>query len=269
VKRVGSLARVLWSVTAAGSITGCGRLGFEERTTGDATTDVGVDVALSPVAQLEPNLALTTACGGTPGVFALPIANIGGAPLVIQDASATGGFVIATALPLTIAAGAAQELRVSPPAAVIGTDLGGATKLGVLSIVTNEPGAAAHDVALTATVIGANLEITDAAKMPVALTFSAASGLCPAPQSVFLRNTGNEVAIVDAGMASSFVMSGFSGGAIDPGGAMTVGVRVLTASACAGADQVTYTVTGTVCTTTPAVLQASYNITGASSCACS
>jgi hypothetical protein len=252
MKRVGSLARVLWSITTAGSLGACGRIGF-----GD-----------SPVAAVATSLALRSECGVavTPGELA--IENQGTAPLVIDQATATGGFSIVTPLPVTIAPGAVAALRVAPPPAVIGTDVGGAQKTGVLTIVTNEGETPSRDIALTATVVGANIAITDATSAALTLTFSGSSGLCPAPQPAYLANTGNAPVTLDAGAASGLALSGFSGGTLDPGASAMVLVWVTTGSACVGSGAVTYVVTGSACTTTPTVLQATFNITGSSSCFC-
>jgi len=256
--------RILWSVTAASSTMACGRLGFEDMS--DSSVGDG-----EPIAVFESSLALTTTCGSTPIATPLAVQNKGTGPLRIEDASVTGGFRVATSLPLTIAPGETRTIEVIPPAAVIGTDLGGSQKSGVLALTTNEStamGFAPREVALVADVAGANLTVTGAGMAPVQLMFTGSSGLCPEAKTVFIRNTGTDPVTVSAAEATAFSTS-FAGGSIEPGAAQEDNVRVNTPSACAAMGTVVYAVTGSVCSVTPVVLQASFDIMGSTSCYCS
>lgn len=254
-----TLSYALWSTLAAG----CG---------GDGKAGQLADAPpAGPVAVLPSPAAVTASaeCGvAIPAVAELTIGNAGTKELVISAASADGGFTVTTALPVTIAAGAQGKLAIRPPAAVIGTDRGGATKAGTLTLTTNEDGTQARTVALTATVVGANIAITNAAGQPVTLAFSSASG-CPAPQAVFIRNTGNAPAMVGAAMASGFGFDGFSGGVVAAGAAPTQMVRPVTTADCMRSEAITYQVSGSTCGASTAALQATFNITGSSTCACS
>jgi hypothetical protein len=206
------------------------------------------------------------------------VANSGTGDLVILSAVADGGFTVTTALPVTVKPGAQVALVVAPPAAVIGTDRGGGTKDGMLILTTNEA-ASEHTVELTANVLGANLAFTDEAGAAVVLAFSAAFPACPAPKTVFLRNTGTSALVLGEASASGLVafgafsgaFSGFSGGTLEPGAFATQDIRPIADVVCTGSGMVTYQVTGTVCTVAQPVLVGAYNISGASgsSCFCS
>jgi len=260
------LAQALWTL-AATVATGCGGDDAASRLP-DAPPGGPVAVLPSPA-----SLTATAECGvTTPPISELTIGNSGSQALVISAAQASGGFVVTTALPLTIASGGQAKLAVRPPAAVIGTDRGGATKTGTLTLTTNEPGAPARTVALSATVVGANLAFTDAAgqALPSPIQITSATDACPAPLAVFVRNTGNAPMTVGAGSASGFAFDGFSGGTIAGGAAAMQMIRPFTVNtaACTGTASVVYTISGTTCGASTATLSAAFSING-SSCFCS
>src|SRR6185295_6525078 len=124
-----------------------------------------------------------------------PIQNTGDGPLVI-NATATGGFVVTSALPMTIAAGATASLSVRPPEAVVGNAVGGDVLDETLTITTNELTGSPHHVALQSTVIGANLRLIDAQGVPISsITFNT-NQQCPGPATIRVQNFGNAAATV-------------------------------------------------------------------------
>ncbi len=250
VLRRSGLSRMLWTLAGA-SAAACGRLGFDDGT--------------PPALSVPATLRLATECGVAPATYPLEIVNTGATIIRIDDVEAAGGFAITDALPLEIAPGDGVTLAVRPPAAVIGTDRGGATKAGALTLITSD---GAYTVELAADVLGANIDITDVGGQPLTLTFSGPQ--CPAPITAMVLNSGNRSASIEMPSASAFRLTGFaSGDLLVPGGTSTaLGVRPYTSSACASAETITFVVTGSVCTTTPVVLQASFNLSGSSSCAC-
>lgn len=246
------LSRLLWSVAGASSLIACGRLGFEQ---------LGAEVTHVT------ELALTSTCGQPAAPSLLIITNDRDTPLVIHAAAATGGFGVTTPLPLTISPGADGELAIVPPLAVIGTDRSGTIKTGVLSLSTDEPATPTRTIDLRTTVMGAELEIRDGLGQPVDLTFSAA-GTCPPATAMFLHNVGSLPMSVDIATPSRFALSS-SSASIDAGSSAYIDVRPYTTASCVGSEVLSYTVTGEVCATTPAVLQAAFDITGLGTCACS
>lgn len=256
VSRSRWLSGVLWSTTI--TATACGRLGFDEPRTTSA-----------PVASVNALLETTSECGIlTPPGVDLVIKNLGDEDLEVLEATPTGGFAVDAVLPLVIAPGDEVRVAVRPPAAVIGTDRGGDIRSGQLTLVTNDPAATETVVELQTTILGATIAVTDLAMQPVTLTFVSATGACPAPQLVKLINLGNLPVTVD-NAGGTGLATGFSTVSLDPGSNTTINVRPETNNACSFTGQLTYTVTGSVCSATPGVLMASVNITGASSCVCS
>lgn len=231
---------------------GCGRLGFDE----DA------------VAIVAPLLELVTECGVAPSSADVEIVNDGTTTLVIEQVTATGGFTVSTPLPLVIQPGATGSLGVAPPAAVIGTDLPNTVKTGVLTIVTNEEAAPEHSIDLSARVFGAQIAIVDGLGAPVSLRFTS-NNACPSGTLLYAMNTGNRAASLTQMPASRlFATSAFTG-PIDAGTSGVFSVRALTTGPCSGIDTISYTVTGSACSITPAVFDASFTITGLISCSCS
>lgn len=275
--RTRALAHVLWSSAA---IAACGRVGFDNAArTGDARTGDAPRAADAPAASDAPAAGIVAAditapapmpapCGasGTPGDVV--IASTGSGDLVISAATTSGGFTLLTALPLTIPAGTIASLSVAPPASVVGTDVGGGSKIGVLTLLTNATATAQQTqlVPLTADVIGANVAITDGSGQPLSLTFASTS--CPSAQTVFFHNTGNAPATVSSGAGPDFQTRGFPGALVGSDAYTSAGVEIYTTSACAASGTLAFTVTGTVCTATPVVLQASFDISGSTVCFC-
>lgn len=260
VRRIPVLARLLW-LTA-----GCGRLGFDgtDRSGGDAPSDIAPLGDAPAVASFAPTLAGTSTCGAMAKESAtLAITNAGGSPLVVMSASATNGFDVMTPLPLAIPPGNSSTLVVTMPSAVIGTDLGGSTRTGVLTVTTS---AGARDVALTSTVVGANLAALDGVGAPITLSFTSAG--CPPAQNVYFTNSGNASASLSASGPTPFHAFGFSGGAVAAHTSAVAAIQPIISGACSGAFTVQYNVTGKVCTAGSIAVMATYNDTG-SPCSCS
>jgi hypothetical protein len=190
---------------------------------------------------------------------------------VIASATATGGFTVVTAAPITIAPGASAALIVRPPAAVIGTDIGGSTKEGVLSFVTNETGAPTRTVALASTVDGANLEFrasSDIASKPLAAIAMMSSTGCPDAFEVFIHNTGNRQVQLAPPFASGFGFQGFSpSSSLPPGEYVVAPITASTLGDCEEQGEVQFAATGAVCTELPVQISASYTIDA--NCFCS
>ncbi len=256
-----SLSRALWSFALASSA--CGRIGFDsERVAADGA-------AGAPVAMISPPAQLTSTCGDlAPAASLMLIANSGDAPLIVTSATATAGFSVQASLPIAIDPGGQTMIAVAPPVAVIGTDLGGATKSGTVTLTTNDA-AGSHVVPVSTTIVGANFTVTDLGGGNPDLAFSGASGTCPQPEPLLIKNTGNAAAMVNASGSGAIVLTGFSGGTISANAVASSAAYPVSEGPCSGIGNVTYTVTGATCTVTPIVLAGSFNIVGASSCLCS
>lgn len=248
VRRSRSLSRMLWMIAGAGALGGCGRLGFGEGV---------LEIVTAP--------ALTTECGVMPGAGVLEVGNPSEIEIQITGADGTGGFALEDPLPIAIAPGGSVKLGVRPPVAVIGTDRAGDARTGALTLVTT---AGPYTVDLVATVLGANVDVTDASGVAVMLTF--AGPQCPAPITARVANTGTRPATLLAPTAAQFRMQGFASGElrVDGGGSGSFSVRPFTMASCSGAEALSFTVTGSVCTTQPIVLAATFDLTGASTCVC-
>jgi len=242
---------MLWTTAA---IAACGRVNFEP-------------FELVGRAVVPPTLDLEARCGATEGATGeLEIQNVGDLDLEVLSATVDGGFAVLTPLPLTLAPGTGTKLEVRAPAAVIGTDQPGGIKAGVLTLVTSE---AAYEVDVSATIRGAELAVTNVEGNPLVLDLEGTSGACPSPRLVRLSNTGSGDAQITFTAASGFALGGFSGGPLGASASSTFTVRPATTGACSGAGTISYVATGEVCSTTPTVLQATFVITGSSSCLCS
>ncbi|MGH9886495.1 MAG: choice-of-anchor D domain-containing protein, partial [bacterium] len=226
----------------------------------------------TPTAAIGTVPSMTAACGaGTPAIVTVSIRNTGDAPLVL-NASASGGFVITSAASMTIAAGATSAITLRPPTAVVGSDLGGTTKTGMLTITTNEVTGATHQIPLASTVVGANLSLRNAAGAPITTATFNANMECPASQAIFITNTGNADAQVSI-TTPNFQLFRFDdfipSSSVPAGTSVFYMMRVWTVfSACAGNAPIQYSATGTLCTALPLTLQASFNISGQTSCFC-
>lgn len=246
-----SIARLLWTASV---VTACGRLGFEP-------------FELSGQAIVPAQLELGARCGAATGTTGtIEIENGGEAELEVRSATTTSGFVVLTPTPLVIAPGARANLDVQAPPAVIGTDVPGSLKSGVLTLTLNDGLAT---VELTATVTGAELALTGVAGTPLALDLQGASGICPNEIVGILENKGGGIAVLGLSASSEFAISGFSGGTLAESESSSFSVRAITDGPCSGAGTITYTATGDVCSTTPTVLTATFVITGSSNCLCS
>jgi hypothetical protein len=267
--RTPKLSLALWTTVASVGVAACGS---DDRTGQLADAPPGTPIDASPnapIAVVPSTLTASSACGvATPPAVELTIANAGMSDLEIRSATVDGGFTIATALPATIAPGAHLALSVVPPAAVIGTDRGGTTKTGTLTLTTNETVSAAHTVDLIANILGANIDFVDQAGAPVTLFLTEPSGACPAPVTVFLRNSGTETVMLSAPTASGFAFAGFSGGTIEVGAMVSQDIRLVTQGPCIGSDTIVYQVTGTACAPS-AALAGAFNLMNTSSCVCS
>jgi hypothetical protein len=268
--RTPKLSLALWTTVASVGAAACGSDDMTGRLA-DAPPGTPIDASPSaPIAVVPSALTASAACGvATPPAVDLTIANAGMSELVIRSATVDGGFTVATTLPATVAPGAHLAISVVPPAAVIGTDRGGTTKTGTLTLTTNETVSAAHTVALTANVLGANIDFLEPGGGPVTLFLTGTSGVCPAPTTVFIRNSGTETVMLGAATASGFAFGGFSGGTIEAGAMVSQDIRLITDGPCIGSDTIVYEVTGTVCSAPNASLAGAFNIGGGSSCFCS
>jgi hypothetical protein len=229
------------------------------------------DAPRGPTAVIQATLTAEAACGvAAPPSEDLGVANTGSGALVIMAAEADGGFTVTTALPLTVAPGEQGKLAIRPPASVVGTDRGGAIKSGTLTLTTNEQGSMTRTVALKATVVGANLEFTNADAAPMTLAFTASSAACPAPQAVFLRNTGNQpVTVLGVSSSSAFAFTGFSTGEIAPGGVETQTWRPFSQSGvCMTSSSISFEISGVVCDLPTVQLAATYDLNSVSGCSC-
>jgi hypothetical protein len=247
-----SIARLLW-ISAS---VACGRVSFDP-------------IELIGRAVIPDSLDFNSRCGAQTGTTAsIDIANDGDGELDVFSASADNGFTVITSLPLTIAPGERATIDVQAPAAVIGTDVPGGLKTGTLTLTTND---ALHTVDLISTVTGAELAVTSAMMPgnPLVLDFQGSSGACPNVKGAIIENTGDADANVMISAGSGVALTGFASGVLPPGGNSSFTLRAITNGPCSGVGTVTYVATGDICSTTPTVLQATFTITGSSSCLCS
>jgi hypothetical protein len=285
MRRTPLLSSVVWSTVSGVTLllAGCGD---------DATSFADARIADAPVSDApvpdappaDASLAVAVfpaevttfaaECGvAVPETVDVTVMNSGTEPLVIASATATGGFTVVTAAPITIAPGASAALTVRPPAAVIGTDIGGSTKAGALSFVTNETGAPTRTVALASTVDGANLEFRASSNVadPVltAITMISSTG-CPSPFEVFIHNTGNRAVQLARPSASGFGFQGFSpSSSLPPGEYVIAPISAETSNQCRDQGEVLFSATGSLCTEQPIQISASYSMPGDSGCFCS
>jgi len=269
MSRTPLLTTLLWTSVGVATLAACSN---DAAPIFDAASiDSAVDAEVGAIARYATTVDTTATCGVVmPDTVELTVFNDGNAPLTISAATATGGFTVTTTLPLEIAPGASGALTVRPPAAVVGTDRGGTSKTGLLTFTTNTAvqGAA---VTLTSVVQGANLSFENSAGEAITgVNLTVASG-CPAPQAVFIRNTGNlEAQVTNVSASGTFSVGQLSpSSTVAPGSTINHDVGPFTFSACSGTSMVTYQVTGTVCTATPLTLTTTLNVTGQSSCFCS
>lgn len=269
MRRTPILTAMLWTATA-------GACGDENPAIIDATIADGpaFDAAVdAPTVNLTypTTLALGAECGGATTSADFMIENAGSTAVTVTTLAATAGFTVVASLPMTLAAGQSVAVTVTPPAAVIGTDRGGTTVTGTLTVTTAEAGALATTVALTSTITGANLELVDGGGAAISTLTMGGTSVCPAPGFVGIRNSGNAPATIGVSVTSSspFTFGSFASDIVMPGGTIDHQLSVFTFGPCEGTGTVEYSASGSVCTTTPAVLNVSYSIVGSSSCFCS
>ncbi len=229
---------------------------------------------VGPTASIGTVPAMSATCGTqtAPAAVNVPVTNTGGAPLTISGASATGGFTVLSTFPINVPVGQTRNISVQPPAAVVGTDVGGSTKTGQLTITTNEAGNPTRTAALSSTINGASLRLVDSAGNPQpSVSFSSAYPVCPADKTIYIKNVGNQsttVSISNSEGAYPFsydVIS--SNGLLPAGGTVSHSLSVQSYGTCVSDSSVYYAATGNVCSL-DLELTASLNVTGSSYCYC-
>lgn len=271
MSRTPALTAVLWTTVA---LTGVGCDDNDPAIVDAAPADApavdsqSIDAA-PPALSFSSTLFMTAPCGGKASSGFLEVTNLTAADVTVSSITATGGFSVLTFGPFAVPANGTVNIEIMPPDSVIGTDLGGAIKTGTLTLVADQ-GGALPTVALSSTVVGANLTIGDEAGPATTIALQSATSSCPAPRAVFVRNSGNSSATIFSSGASNFALGSLSPSSdVAAGGSISQSISAFTFSACTGSEQLTYSVSGSVCTTTPLVLSASYTIAGSSSCFCS
>jgi len=213
--------------------------------------------------------AMSALCGtGTPATVDIPITNSGDVTLVISDATTSNGFAVVTATPITIDVGKSAVITVRPPPSVIGTDVGGSTKSGVLKITTNEIGFPTHSVALSSLVTGAQLSLIDETGAPLtSINFQAAEA-CPSARNFTIKNTGTTAAHISniQPAATSFKWTWSGNSFVTTDVAKDSQIRPITLAACTGSEALSLNVEGCQ---GPLKVDAKYTITGLASCFCS
>lgn len=271
MSRTPALTAVLWTTVA---LTGVGCDDNDPAIVDAAPADApAVDSqsidASPPALSFSATLTMDAPCGGKASSGSLEVTNLTATEVTVSSITATGGFTVLTFGPLTVPASGTASVEIMPPDSVIGTDVGGATKTGTLTLVADQ-GGALPTVALTATVVGANLTIGDETGAATSIALTSATSACPTPRAVFVRNSGNSSATIFSSGASNFALGSLSPSSdVAAGGAISQSISAFTFSACTGSEQLDYSVSGTVCSVTPLVLSASYTIAGSSSCFCS
>ncbi len=221
-----------------------------------------------PAAVLPAVLDFAIECGVTdPDPVRFQILNTGDEELRVQSATATDGFVITAELPMTVQPGASIVVQVRPPIAEIGTDLGGSTKMGKLTIQSDDPQGAAT-IALRAKVQGANLVFTNATDMPVTkVDLASSTATCAPPAAVFVKNTGNMKVTGLKVAESDFEYDQVGSSDVVAGGKSEFTIFPDASSDCAVTGTVSFEATGAVCSVS--VLQVTQTTNGSSdACFC-
>lgn len=260
-----TLSHVLWS-TVVGVGVLAGGCGDDD----DRVGKLPDAPAGPPIADVAAALATSTQCGvQSPASANLMISNTGGTELVISGAEASGGFSVTSTLPLTIPARSQGMLAVRPPAAVVGTDRAGNVKSGTLTLTTNES-SSTRTIALTAAV-RSNVELTNQEGAPISLAFTSPTSSCPAPKTVYIKNTGTTPVTFGRPTASGrFLFDGFTSGTIAAGGMeQTTYTLHIDDQLCSGNATVSYSLTGEACGASTLSLPATFSISQASGCFCS
>jgi hypothetical protein len=188
----------------------------------------------------------------------LLIQNGGSQPLTIQTAGADSGYVVKAELPLNIAPGAGATLLVTPPTPKPTAQIGDAST-GTLTFTSNEPGTSTHTVALTTKLLGARIEFTDHAGMPLGSTLTLTyleESTCPDTLKYRVHNTGN-VTFTLHGPTFPAHLSGTTTGddglsvAPDDFVELTVGGNSSPGDACDASGALSFSTTGSFCGDVP------------------
>jgi hypothetical protein len=267
VARTVRFSQVLWILTTVW-LAACGRIGFGAGDNGGSggVPDAGgigskppgdgaVNAPDAPTAPppdsapIGPQIAviapgtMQTFCGGSTPPGTLAIQNIGDQDLQVSNILTTNGFTNESKITsATIKPGQTTTLSILPPKAIVGTDLGGAEKTGMVQLTTNVPDAPSMQVPLTATVVGANITITAVTNgVPKNLVFEASSGSCPASQSVTFQIDhvipGTLIPIKQTGL---FNLGGFPGGTVQGDTQETTVVSVASGNTCVSGGSVSF-----------------------------
>lgn len=249
---------LFWTSVAAAAVAGC------------ETEEPKFISAEGPAALVPSNVEFSVTCGAEdlPDPVRFQIVNSGNEVLQVSSATATNGFVVAGELPVEVQPGAAVTLEVRAPRAEIGTDVGGTTKTGKLTLKTNDPNGD-PEISLRSAIHGANLVLVDSEGMPLPkVDFRGeSSSTCPAPVAVFLKNTGDAEVEVALGEVDFPITQVNGTSAIGAGEQIEFEVSPLVGSECLTGGQILYQVTGDTCSAAP-ILQVTQQVGGTSSCFC-
>ncbi|MBK7534028.1 MAG: hypothetical protein IPI49_01395 [Myxococcales bacterium] len=266
MNRTPVLTSILW-ISLGSAVIGCGE------------DDEGKDGTSGPSVILPAQVELAVFCGVTaPEPVRFVVSNSGDKPLSITSATTTGGFKVIADLPNTVQPGATLAFSIEPPAAVVGTDMVGQVKTGKLTVNTDDP-QGPSEVVLRAKVGGAKLEFQTMAGAAVPkIDLISADSSCPAPATVFLKNTGTQpVTIgefggdypVEAVVSSAEATTPGITATIAAGASVEYRISANDTEGCVPAGQVTYQVTGGACVS-QVVLPVTQQVGGASdACFCS
>ena len=256
---------------AAGRTGGfTGNIGGSSGEAGQAASDAGSSnggdggaadeeiAPAAPIAIFPDQLSVDQGCGSPPQPAPLLIRNGGILPLIISEATTTGGYVVKSELPLQIPAMSGATLLVAPPVPEAAASVGDVSR-GSLSFVTNEENAPTHEVQLNTTLFGGVFEFTDGDGTPLsnalALTYLS-SDRCPDRVKYRVHNSGNLAFTLFGPMFPPHLggtSAGASGRSVAPNGyvELEVGGNSASDGACSGGGDLSFTVQGSVCGTVP------------------
>ncbi len=227
----------------------------------------------TPLAVYPSTLAADVGCNSAPDASLL-IQNAGGSLLSVTSASADSGYVVKTTLPLSIAAGAAGTLIITPPTPAANAADGYRTN-GTLSFHTNEPDLPEHQVSLSTQLFSAKLEFTDHDGVPLTaplmLSYLSES-TCPDTVKYRVHNTGSVAfTLIGPTFPVNFAGSttGVSGQTIAPDAFVELMVGGVSApgDVCGGGGQLTFSTTGSYCGAAPS-LSVVWPASAGPTCAC-
>jgi hypothetical protein len=227
----------------------------------------------TPLALYPSTLDANVGCNSAPDATLL-IQNAGGSLLMVTDASADSGYVVKTALPLSIEPGAAGALLITPPVAVENSPLGTLSS-ATLSFRTNEPTLPEHHVSLSSELFRAELEFTDHDGVPLSapLTLSHLNdAACPDTIKYRVHNRGNvAVTLLGPTFPANFsgTNTGGTGQSIAPGEyvELMIGGVSEPGSLCGASGQLTFTTKGSYCGAAPS-LRVIWPPSAGPTCAC-